>query len=354
MSMQFSMFGGNFATSALSTQVLDAAGEGIGVQFRASLTDSINRIYGYCSAVAGTSPVYEARIETIDANGLPTGTLVAGSAAQTFTPEDSTAFAITFSSPAALTAGTHYALVIQHSSGAIGGSDNATFNYTISSILDGSLAPTPVVNTGAGWGTSAALNISCLGVQYDSTTDKFVLGNCPCIDMAQEGVWSSASNPDERGALFTVPITIDIIGCTIPFRISGTTADFNVSLYSGDSSADTDLLERQSFDASFMTVFGWNGFSVEFNPAHTLSPGNNYRIALEATGAGDIRMRSGLFATQALKESVFGSPLAKTTRDGRGTWTNALAEMITIRPWFENAQAGGGGGGGRSYPRGVV
>lgn len=343
MVMQFGMFAGQTTTPAITTQVIDAAGEGIGFQFRSPLTDSLDRVYFHVTATAGTPPVYEVRIETVDANGLPTGTLAGGSAAETFTPGGGAeSFAITLSTPAALTAGTHYALVIQHSSGSIDGSNNATFNARITQIFDGGLGPVAVVDTGAGWSVQTGASPT-MAVQFDSTTNRFVLGCCPCINMGQEGTWGSTTNPDERGMLFTVPVTIDLIGCFFAMRLTSIASDFDIALYGGDSSGDTDLLERQSFDAGFMNT-GWSGMAVTWNSIHTLASGTNYRITMEPTTTNAVRLRGGEFPSQALREMVFGLPMQKTTRDGGGSWTNAAAEVVAIKPWFENTVAGGGGG----------
>lgn len=325
------------------TQILDAAGEGVGVAFRAEISDSINRVHFYCLSVNGTPPAYAVRVETLDANGLPSGTLVGGSAEETFTPTADTWFTVTLSSPAALTAGTHYAVIITDEATGTppDGTDNATFLYR-SAGVQGGLMPIAVLNTGA-WAKSTVLgSMPAIMPQFDGTTDRMLQG-VMAADTNPLTTFNSGSTPDEYGILFTVPTTMDLFGLHMPLRLNAGSSDFNISLYGGDGTGDDDLVVRLgSYDASFMNT-GSHGFTAEFPTPQTLSPGINYRLTITPTTVNDVRVRQSSFGSSALRVAAFGADHQKTTRVNAGAWTDDPTSIVYIQPYFENLVAGGGG-----------
>lgn len=326
-----------------NTQTLDAAGEGVGVVFRAPLTDSVNRAHVYCVSTNGTPPSYAARYETIDANGLPTGTLVAGSAQQTFTPTAATLHSPTFASPAGLTAGTHYALIITDDGVTPpDGSNNATFLY-LSGGGHGGLLPIAVLNTGGGYALNATINRwPAIMPQYDATTDRMIQGISVAYSHPQTS-FDSGSTPDEYGVVFTVPVTMSLFGLTMPLRMDNNSSDFDISLYNGPSAADADLVVRlNSYDASFMITGTSLGFTGEFPTPRILSPGSNYHCTIRPSSLNNLRIRESVFASQALREAHHGADYQKVTRVNAGAFSNHAAEVVHMQLLFDTLVGGGG------------
>lgn len=327
------------------TQIVDAAGEGVASMFKAPQAGVLDRVIFRTVSINGTPPTYQVRIETVDASGLPTGTLVAAGATQTFPPTATTWHTLTLGTPPTLVAGTYYAVVVTDDGvTAPDGTDNATF-LVRSSGAGGASHPHAAINTGAGWAYQATNDAwPSIIPQYDSASNDRIVQGYSGMHSSATANFANDDSPDEHGILFTVPVAMDLLAVQMLHRDSNSSSDFDISLYNGDSTGDTDLVERiTTIDASFHANNSQRNMVHSFASIHSLVTGTNYRLTLTPTSTNNIRRLALEFGSEVLKNMMLGSLIQGTSRTNAGSWTNSQTSISWLSAWFENYVAGGGG-----------
>jgi hypothetical protein len=140
-------------TSGATNQVLNNSAHKIAFVFSARKTMTVNALGTRLGVITGTTPTYRISIQGLNASGEPDGVVSSGSDA-TFSPSALGWTNGTFNwvsvSGASITRGTLYAIVIEHSSGTIDASNNASFTLNASTTHPANFGlPYHLINTGA-------------------------------------------------------------------------------------------------------------------------------------------------------------------------------------------------------------
>jgi hypothetical protein len=324
-------------TTVLTPITLDNAGDRIAVHVIAPKAGVIDRIRIPCDTVTGTSPVYEARLETI-ASGTsaePSGTLADTNTNGTFTPTSATEMTITLTSSYTCTAGEHLAVVIVYSSGTIDGSNNASFWHarTVSNEWLGRALFTDD-NVGS-WSTSA--NYPNYGFVY-SDGDYSLPNQFGGRSFDSTNI-SATSSPDEVGNLIVSPVTGTILGLAIVVDIDASTETFVGHIYDSD---DTELGSTPTITEQNLAGAAQAGTIAIFTTPANVTAGNSYRITIEGTGSvnGGAFRAFGFDHTES-RNRFFGFEMHRTERTDAGAWTDTTDEVFAIVPIWSAMRSGG-------------
>jgi hypothetical protein len=182
----------------------------------------------------------------------------------------------------------------------------------------------------------------------DDGTLGTIAPTCPFSAVSVE-VYSSGTNPDERGLIFQVPFNCTIDGLWSFIGTTDANADFNLKLYSSPLSATPTPLATVSQTAEQMSAF--SATSIVHKPIApvSLTKDTDYIVTVEATGIGTVRQEI----------ITLGDPLHKAFYPGgmnmrKGTRQNAtgafaqetitLLRMGVMISHIDTGEEGGGGG----------
>jgi hypothetical protein len=222
----------------------------------------------------GVSPVYSIGFETLNATtGNPSGTLIAGTARETFTCEPETYYTINFTSPPTVTLGQAYAVIIRYSSGTISGSiyrqflrgTGATFGFMTNNSFPGSV----FTSNGTTWSVGSA-QLPSLCPRYDDGELERFCGIIKASDYTQMGFQIGGSNP-KYGTRFTCPVNATLHGAVIT-RTMSTSASFHLL------DLDDNVL---SSSPALPVANGGAQYAGSMTP-YEMQEGQEYRIILQA------------------------------------------------------------------------
>jgi len=320
-------------TDTLNSMValaLDAAGDKVAMVGRAHKTGTIDRIDCYVTAITGTPPTYEARLESIASNE-PSGSLIAANRNGTFTPVSTGLKSITLTSPYAVTADDPLCAVIEYSSGTVDGSNNATIGYRTTGDMAAN-GPVGMSNTGS-WASS----LSAAALSWRYSDGEYVTG-VQMITSDDSVTFNSGSTPDEHANLWVPPGGITIAGVLALIRTYGTGGSSpQIILYdSGDSVLGTITIDATKTPSTSARVghFFFAGGPVE------LSGGSTYRFAFKPDG-NNIQIADVDYANADALIAGNGG-LSKSTRVGAGGWADDDTVAYKLWPLATTIPAGGG------------
>lgn len=279
-----------------------------------------------------TPPVYEARLETVDSSGNPSGTLVAAGANATFTPAAGLQW-IALTTPPTVAKGDGLAAVVQYSSGTIDGTHAATFGrYVYGQIQRG--LPYSAYNTGA-W--SKLANRPCFSLKYNDGT--ILYGGVPAASILTTA-WHAASSPNEYGSVFVPPVKCRCLGVCATIYFTNTSAAGTLTLY---DAANNVLASADVSGARFAAVTSHLQAELFWDTPVNLIAGATYRLAFKATSASPNTAGLVVYDLSATAEhaSLVGDT-ALTSRTGSGAWTNAANQMAPISPIVDSLSPAGG------------
>lgn len=213
--------------TSLTTHTIDAANDKIALVMTAPADIDITDIGIYCSAVTGSSPTYAAGFFEVDSSGNPTTNPLNGLTGGQFVPTAGAFASSTLFDPVSLSYGTQFAVVIQHSSGTINGSNNATFAAAAPFPASLSLlTPRAMLDTAGVWSTVTGLPLICL--MTDAST---ILGGFSCVSaVTSHATWNTGSTDVSRGNKWVPGYSGRICGFNI-LGDFGTAWDFNLRVY---------------------------------------------------------------------------------------------------------------------------
>lgn len=326
----FEEYGG----ATLSTQAMNASGVAVAGIFKCEKAGTIDRIESWVTAITGTCPTYDARLESLSA-AFPSNSLIAANTNLAWQPSGTGMQSQTLTASRVVAVNDLLAAVIRYSSGTIDGSNFATFRSRCSGAVSGGgqtpWFPRAVLNTGGGW--AVATTFPTVTPRYSDGSYPALIGHTPTMTSRD---FNSGTNPDERGNRFTAPHTVNCHGARIYVR-KASGSDFTVKLYDASnnvlaSSAVT--VNDQMGDASnqlYLPVF-WTPVG--------LIGGQDYRLTVLATTANTLRI-SDLTFSSADARRAFGFEQYSTTRnDSGGSWTDdatAVALMSVLVEDYPNA-----------------
>lgn len=319
----------------LTTNLLDAAGEYGAFVFSAPKTGNISAI-GYLPGIATGSPAVDIRVETLGADGLPSGSLWAANTNAAHSPTTTTWEWVNLTAAAAVTKGQLVVIKIAYSSG----TSIAVRRW--SSVPTRTGFPYGVVNTG----TPGKTGMYLYAVKYDDTTYPYI-GSFPLSSLTITDALSDATTPDEIGNVFTVPFACKVCGISLRVNPGG---PYALKLY---NSADSVLESVTGIDLDWMFVAGANQ-RVLFDTEVTLVAGDTYRITFLPEDGSSSTIYGGIVDASATREAwPGGTAWQRTHRTNAGGWTNTATAIQFMTLLLSAVDDGAGAGGGLLRPVGM-
>ena len=312
--------GGPTSTSSVNT--LDAIGEHIGQSFMLTRSGTITHVAVPLYSTTG-SPAFSVSLETVSANGVPSGTDYGGSSPATGWVESVQGiYDIELSAPATATPGDMVSVTVRATS--TDGSNKSSF------YADGFFSYMSFANKYAYYGFVLNVGRTLMhgwGVKY---SDGLYDGIVP-VSMSVNKAVEHTTSPDEIGAKFVAPENIDVYG--IYFRAGNMGAAgahvAQVVLY---DSSDNVLFSFESDDI----IEQWDIYLAQ----HVSTPvrivrGETYRVTYKPISGSilDTYPIFMQFASQEVRDySLMGAPDPSwivTERTDDGAWTDYDATYST-------------------------
>jgi hypothetical protein len=294
---------------------------------------------GFRTGAAAGSPTVEVRIETVDASGMPSGTLWATNTNVTSGTISASANPLqALTAAASITKGQVFCVKVAFASGTSLIIQNLS---SLAALFTNSL-PYSVANSGTP--TKAIIGAGILALGSNSTTFYNVPGFLPVTTYS--GNAFNNTNAAKRGLRFTPPMNCRAIG--IRWHNSNASGDFNAVLY---DDGGTELSSSSTaFDGDHNSGSANATITVYFDNTVTLTAGTAYRIAIEPSSATNVNV-----GTYTLPSSDYfsGTPArsnAQYTTFASGSWTDSTTQlplMDVILDQIDNGSGSGGGGGQR-------
>jgi hypothetical protein len=308
---------------------LDGSGDQIACMFIAEAR-SINKIAFYPTTINGTAPTYDFRLETVDSNGQPSGTLAAANTNVTFQPSSAGVWnEVTLTSSYTPTDSEVLAGVIKYSSGTIDGSNNMVVAYRHG---PGRNSPRVAQDLSVASWTEENL-VPAFGPLYASDGDPpvgFILRSGGTVI-----TFDAADSPDEYGNGFAAPFSGVLNGFEVPLRVlAGATAEARI--YEGTVQLDSvtvneSMVENNSTrDRIFIPMSDID-----------IVVGRTYRITIKATHATNtLQIQESTFRDAAAVKACAGFPLFATERTDSGAFTDTPANVFGCLPVFKSFLTG--------------
>lgn len=308
-------------TISLATDVtLDAAGEYISHVFSAPQDMTIAHV-GFKTGTVSGSPTAQIRIETVGADGLPTGTLWgANTNATTATLTSSAWIGTDLTASASISRGQIFCVKILYASGtSIIVQRLANLNNQISSM------PYSVVNTGTP--TKQRINhTAILGVGSSSTSFYPLRGTLPVSALPGSGSFNN-TNGDRRGLRFSVPFKAR--ACGIRMQGFASSGNFNVAIY--DDSGNEVSSSSTAYDADHSGLSTSGHHTIFFDNPAIILPGTFYRAVLEPTSSTNITFQTFQFPSADHRSGSYGGVNNHyTTYTTGGGWIDTATDTIPV------------------------
>lgn len=330
----------NISTSpTLSTvATVDAAGEYVAYIFSARENMVVSHV-GFRAGTATGSPTAEVRIETVDAAGLPSGTLWAtntNGTTGTVTTNSNPLQALTAS--ASITKGQVFCVKIVYASGT-----SLIIQQLAGHVLFGvSGLPYQVINTGTPTKTAVTTN-PLIAFGSSATTFYNVPGTMPLSAIA--GATFNNTNSAKRGLKFTLPMNARIIG--LRFWAVSSVGDFNAAIFDSSGAVVGSSSTAYDGDQNANTTSGMT--YVYFTNPVTATAGTAYYAAIEPTSATNANMPVITLPTSDYFTSTPAGTTAVYSAFATSSWTDSTTQLPVLDIIIDQVDngAGSGGGGGR-------
>jgi hypothetical protein len=321
----------NLATSSFNaTMIIDANGEKAGWVMQAPKTGTIDRV-GFLTVTVTTGDTVDVRVETVDASGLPTGTLFGTNTNNSqviAAADDNTWFEVTLTAGASVTRGDFFAVVVSlPGSGATGNMQIARYSPVIS------ITPPYCLLYTSSWAKGSFSPVG--SVRYSDATYPPIPGLVSVTALAANNV-NTGTTPDERGVKF-----VPNCGCKVSgiWFATSSASDSVVKLY---DSTDT-LLASKAYDGDVAQAT--NPRMVTLDTEVTLTAGATYRATVLPSSATNVQLwrlthRSDAAAQMPGNDWAF----QETTRTDAGAWTdtaNARTQMGLVLSAVEDGASSG-------------
>lgn len=325
------------ATSGTETTTFaDGADEGFAVIFQAQESVTIDVMSFRLTAASAC--VLSCSIEGLDTSGNPDGTPV-GSAVTTASLTGAQTVEVT-GLGASVTAGTMYAARVKYSSGTsatilmYAGTSNALGMPHTSQYIAAAWTQSSAGGGGAamGIGTSTTAYLA-----WPSIRGPYTLSDVS---------FNTASNPDEYGLRFQVPVTMRCVGLAAIMAMSAAGA-FGITLT--DSSGNDVGSTYKSYDTDIHSVNTDETWTfLRFASAFTLVAGTTYVIGIRSEGAAiNVVLRRATMNTNGQLGAYYSKEWHQASREtGTTAWTLTDTICPYIWPLIDQLDDGAGGGGG--------
>lgn len=300
---------------------------------------------GFRAATASGSPTIEIRIETLDASGLPSGTLWATNTnATTGTITSSSDVLQALTASASITKGKIFCVKLALASGT---SQSLQLTNNHSMHVTSSL-PYYVTNTGTPTKNIFNSSAANLALGSSSTTFYYVPGALP-ITTGTSGAFNN-TNSAKRGLRFTPPFPCRAVG--VRWYNGNSSGDYNAVLF---NDAGTELSSSSTaFDGDHNAASANAGLTVYFDNPVTLSAGTTYRVAIEPSSATNVVVYTITMPSASYMGATPAGAAAHYTTYASGSWTDSATNQLPLMDILidqvdDGAGSGGGGGGQRVF-----
>lgn len=252
-----------------------------------------------------TGATVEARIETVDSSGDPSGSLVAAGASGTVVvanSDDAVWKTVSIGTPPAVVKGDRIALVLVISSG------TPSLALRISSPLISDVTTYTDYYNGSVWAKQAAP--IAMTVRYSGSSDYVpFLGLLPARLPTFTSI-NTGSTPDELGNKITVPFTCTVVGVWV--YINSVVGDADLVVY---DAANNVLFSKSHLAAQRRTA----GVSLTVGADFNVRAGEVVRVVVKPTSVTNVAI---LQSTESkLTAFSMGSDCVNTSRTDAGVWT---------------------------------
>jgi hypothetical protein len=325
---------GSTLLAIASSATLDAAGEYVAYIFRAKEAMTISHFGFRPSTVAGSGTV-DMRIETVGADGNPSGTLwavntnIAGEALSS-----NTWYLGALTASASIAVGDMVAAVITYNSGT--SVQVGHFTGAVAAGFQGRQSYR-VISTGGSAAKSLGLGNAALG---SSATTFYRIPTIWAGTAETDTNFASGSSPNRYGIRFQVPFACRLIGFSFNTQLNG---NFNAVLYSDAGSS----LASVSVDGD--TYNDGEMGAVTFASPQTLTAATWYRATIEATEAGVSQEVQTITLPSAdyIGTTPWGENVHLTTHNGAAwddTNTDIIPLMFLLLDQIDDGTGSGSGG----------
>lgn len=334
------LYPGMWTNSGLLTisngATLDAAGEYLAIVFQAHQAMTISHV-GFRTATVAGSPTADVRVETVGADGTPSGTLWATDTNIVTATLVSNTFALhALTASASVTKGEFVAIKVAYESGT---------SAQIAQLGNGwpawSTASYRVVNTGTP--TKAYLNALTTYAVGSSTSSFYSIGHAMPLTAETDTNFNSGSGTIRYGVRFQVPFKCRFRGLSF---VNGTSGDFEVNLYS-DAGAE---LASTAVDGDF----GAFGAPFLVDDDVELAANTWYRAVIEATTVTDVEVQTvTLPSADYISATPWGANAHLTTWNG-SAWDDTNTDILPLMNLaLDQIDDGAGGGASVSKDYGI-
>lgn len=333
--------------------VLDTAVKRIGFLFMASVSqNSTGFLYGSAANGGTVTNIARADLYAVDDNGAPTGASLANA---TFTPTASALNTVTWDTPAAVTAGTCYAIVLQNLDGTpatnkFSVTHTNTGNYPWADIVCGNnllIASNDSGTTWNSWGSNQPVHL-CGSMGAAPTYDSLGTDSSAILVLGGSGnmptsLYNAAGSRTARAAIkWNCPKTVLLWGFTESFAGKVSTPTFNlmgeVCSASASLSTSSNLVNAASAN-SVRQMFWWS-------TPYRLLANTDYYIGATPSEVGDGSASKYCIASgypPLLKTPTVGPIYGsyESTNSGTPSWSQSTSLMPNIRLFLEMPTMGG-------------
>jgi len=311
---------------------LDDADDKVAVAFAVPWDGTIEKVGFYIDVFNGAPPDYKVTIETLAADGQPSGADYGGSAFGGFTPAGVGWLWVALGTNATVAAGDLVAAVVGPQVVAPTPADSIDIGVRTLGLESGSPA---YKQFSTAWATVSGR--PPIAVQYDDGT-VYGLAAISC-----EGeTFDIADTPDEMGCKFTVPADMVCYGARVGFNSALANASWEVRLYNAAdaviASMTIDDEDKALRDENWHDAF-WDEVSLTAEAV--------YRLTVRATHATAIIKPGRITFPDADSRDAMpeGPRWTGTERTDLGAWTDTALEQGYMAIWVNDITFAGGGGG---------
>lgn len=348
------------SSGSFETFALDGSGDRIAWTFTPEDALTITALAAPIGSRTGTPPTYRISLQGVDASGNPDGVVLGGGspASATFTPPadatwNNTIQWITLSNSFTVTRGTVYAIVIDHSSGSVDGSNFTTINNGHTNIGARSGNVIAQQYGGASWSKRNIWPV----FGYRTASRSYGWPAQTFFSTTFSSDTASGSGGDERGMKFTLPAgwgaTFKIRGIRWIGNMSATGKTITATLYTGttvlqDVTIDSDTAQGTGNYMTFTAMFDESSLTA-------LDFGSSYYVAIKPNETASSLGIFGISVAEAQDRKCFGfgTDSLWAFRTDSGSWDETVTTRVPLI-WLILDDITEPSGGGGTIGRGLI
>ena len=330
------------------------------------VADTIDVVY-FRTGTVTTGCTVQVQIESVGADGRPSGTILAAGANTTVAiadGDDNVWKTATIGTPPSVSQGDKFAIVITYSSGSTPSIQFAATAAIAAADLSANY-PSCWQDTGAGTWVIVSGVTGSLGIGAWEWVVEFGSAGVvplPCLSPLNGAITlnaiTSSSTPDEYALRFKVPFKCRAIGVNAAVFNTAAGADFTLSLWPASSTTDGDALTQAVVDGDYANSTTADGnVMVYFPTSVTLSAGTTYYLGFRSDTANSVSIGTMSAAgTDAAANAIraFGIPATgevylstrSWTAGSAGAWTDTTTSIALLNLIIDQLDDGAGASGG--------